>query len=116
MPLDTNGLLAAKDVKTFFVSHDAMQAIAAMFRHNRAVADAYGRGSAEYAAQAESLATCLTAVLSGFGFGRCMSITREAPLSLYCNEDGALVFGMIFHADRSKAGAAVIPGIWSLHS
>jgi hypothetical protein len=116
MSIDTTALLARTDVKAFFLHHEALTVIAAMFAHTRAVATTYGTDSAAYAEQADSLANCLSAVFGRPAFGNAMSITKDGDLSLYCNEDGAFVFGMVFHRDRSADGAEVVPGTWSLHS
>ena len=116
MSLDTTALLARTDVKAFFLHHEALAVIAAMFAHTRAVADAYGTDSAAYAEQADSLANCLSTVFGRRGWGNRVSITKDGDLSLYCDEDGAFVFGMVFHRDRGKEGAEVVPGTWSLHS
>jgi hypothetical protein len=116
MSLNTAPLLDRGDVKAFFISHDAMQVIEAMFTHTRAVAATYGRDSTEHARQADSLAHCLTAVLTRTGFGNRLVISRDSELSLYCNEDDRFFFGMIFHPDRSTTAAGVVPGTWSLHS
>jgi hypothetical protein len=116
MQLDANGLLNDSDTKTFFISDLAMAVIGKMFAHTGAVANTYGLDSEVYAAQADSLANCLTAVLTRTGFGRPMHITQDGEMSLYCNEDGRFVFGMIFFRDRRYDGAEVQPGTWSLHS
>lgn len=116
MSLDTAFLLEQQDYKAFFLHRQAVEVIDAMFVHTHRVGGAYGVDSAEYTEQVNSLIACLTAVFGRTGFGRRMSITRDGELSLFCNEDGAYVFGMVFHRDRGKHGAAVVPGTWSLHS
>jgi hypothetical protein len=116
MPLDTAPLLDRDDIKAFFISHPAMEVIAAMFTHTQQVATTYGRDSTEHTRHADSLAHCLTAVLTRTGFGNRIVISKDGELSLYCNEDNQFVFGMIFHPDRSTTDAAVAPGTWSLHS
>jgi hypothetical protein len=116
MPLDTANLLAQDDVKAFFISHLAMEVIGEMFTHTRAVAEHFGTDSAEYRAQVDSLMHCLRAVLTRTGFGNRMSITKDGDLSLYCDEDRAFVFGMVWFRDRAHDDAPVQPGTWSLHS
>jgi hypothetical protein len=118
--LDTEYLLAEQDYKAFFIHKNAVDAIAAMFALTHSVGAAYGVESTEYTRQLDSLLSCLTAIFGRAGFGRRMSIVLDTVLdgglSLHCNEDDAFVFGMVFHRDRSKEGADVIPGTWSLHS
>jgi hypothetical protein len=116
MAMDTDDLLARDDVKAFFITHDAITVIDEMFRLTRAVANRYGAESKEYTDQIETLSGCLRHIFGRPGLGRRMFITKEGERSLFCNEDNALVFGMIFFRDRSKDGAEIVPGTWSLHS
>lgn len=116
MALDTTELLARDDVKAFFITHDAIAVIDEMVRLTRAVAAHYGTGSTEYTDQVESLLNCLRHIFGRTAFGQRMRITKDGERSLFCNEDDRFVYGMIFFRDKSKDGAEVVPGTWSLHS
>lgn len=121
MPLNTEHLLADPDTKTFFISDKGMATIERMFDRVREVGTTFGYDSEEYRKTSDSLHHCLKTVLTRRGFGNRMSIVTDGPLSLYCNEDDAFVFGMVFHRDRRyddpPAGREnAQPGEWSLHS
>ena len=119
MTIDTQLMLDSEEHKTFFISDRAMTVIGDMFTRTREVGEVFGYDSKVYIDMATSLNHCLSQVLTRTGFGRRMTIAKDGELSLFCNEDDAFVFGMVFFRDRTydnpPAGKPQ-PGTWSLHS
>lgn len=116
--LDVEYLLNAEDWKTFYIHDKAMAEIGAMFTRVAQVKERFGAGSEEYQKMVDSLHACLSKVFTRTGFSRHMAITADGPLSLYCNENNAFVFGMVFFRDRAYDDTPdkPQPGDWSLHS
>jgi hypothetical protein len=121
--IDMQELIRRDDVKVIAFHHMALDTIKEMARHNERVADTYGEDSPEFNKQVRSFYRVMTSVLNA-GFGNQSYVTAEGKpeeKSLFVQEGGNdgsrnYVFGVIFFRDRSKEGAEVQPGDWSVHS
>lgn len=123
MSINMQELASRDDVKVIAFHHRALEAIKEMGQHNERVAETYGTDSPEFIKQVQSFNRVVSMVLNS-GFGNKSYVTAEGKpeeKSLLVQEGGNdgsrnYVFGVIFFRDRSKEGADVQPGEWSVHS
>lgn len=118
MSFDITGLIDRDDVKTIAYHDFALETIVNMIDHPAKVAATFGTDSEEYKEELKSLHDCLKALFRT-GFSNQAYVTKDGDLSLYINEGGKFVFGMVFHRNRTYDNpptGRTQPGTWSLHS